>query len=379
VSDVEPTIVVAGHICLDVHVEFGGQKRDFADLLAPGKLIEVGPARFTTGGPVANTGLTLHRLGSRVRLVGKVGADVLGRATLDVLRSHGADLADEMIVSADDHSSYTIVVSPPGTDRCFLHYPGANHTFRAADVRDEQLAGAAWLHFGYPPLMRSICERDGAELVAIFERAHAAGLVTSLDMAVPDPNAPSGQVDWPRWLANVLPHVDVFLPSLDETLFMLDRERFKTFSGAKDQPIEDFLLREVAGRLLDMGTTIVGLKLGDAGFYVKKRGHSTFLDPIRRDPKDAQKSRMSPFLEWADCEVRTPCFEVEVCGTTGAGDATIAGFIAAMLKGLAPQEAAKMAVAVGAYSVEAPDASSGVSSWQTVVKRVQSGWPLRSA
>jgi sugar/nucleoside kinase (ribokinase family) len=285
-----------------------------------------------------------------------------------------------MIVSADDHSSYTIVVSPPGTDRCFLHYPGANHTFHAADVRDEQLAGAAWLHFGYPPLMRSIYEQDGAELVTIFERAHAAGLVTSLDMAVPDANAPSGLVDWPRWLANVLPHVDVFLPSLDETLFMLDRERFKTFSGAKDQPIDDALPREVAGRLLDMGAAVVGLKLGDAGFYVRsKRGHSTFLDPSRRDQIDTEKSRMPPFLalDWGDCEVRTPCFEVEVCGTTGAGDATIAGFITAMLKGLDPQNAAKMAVAVGACSVEAPDASSGVPNWDAVSRRVERGWKLR--
>jgi sugar/nucleoside kinase (ribokinase family) len=288
-----------------------------------------------------------------------------------------------MIVSDGDHSSYTIVVSPPGTDRCFLHFPGANHTFRAADIRDEQLAGAAWLHFGYPPLMRSIYERNGAELVTIFERAHAAGLVTSLDMAVPDPNAPSGRVDWLAWLANVLPHVDVFLPSLDETLFMLDRERFRTFSGAHDKPLDETLPREMAGRLLDMGVAVVGLKLGDAGFYVRtqKRGHSTFMNSSRRDPRDSEKSRMSPFLgaDWGDCEVRTPCFEVEVCGTTGAGDATIAGFIAAIVKGLESQLAAKMAVAVGACSVEAPDASSGVPAWEAVVTRVQSGWPLRSA
>jgi sugar/nucleoside kinase (ribokinase family) len=72
------------------------------------------------------------------------------------------------------------------------------------------------------------------------------------------------------------------------------------------------------------------------------------------------------------------CFQADLCGTTGAGDATIAGFIAAMLQGLAPGEAAKMAVAVGACSVEAPDASSGVPHWTDVVKRVDSGWKSRN-
>lgn len=367
----EPTIVVAGHICLDVHVEFGRQDRDFADLIAPGQLIEVGPAQLATGGPVANTGLTLHRLGMPVRLVGKVGADALGRATLDVLRAHGEHLADEMVVSENDRSSYTIVVSPPGTDRCFLHYPGANHTFRASDIRDQQLAGAAWLHFGYPPLMRSICERDGAELVTIFERAHAAGLVTSLDMAVPDPNGPSGRVDWPKWLAGVLPHVDVFLPSLDETLFMLDRDRFETFSGAHAQSIDESLPPDMADKLLDFGASIVGLKLGDAGFYVRSQDKPQAFEHL------AQITALD-VPAWTGCEVRTPCFEAEVCGTTGAGDATIAGFIAAIVKRLDPQTTAKMAVAVGACSVEAPDASSGVPMWEAVVTRVHSGWSLRS-
>jgi sugar/nucleoside kinase (ribokinase family) len=371
VSRTASPIVVAGHICLDVHVEFGPDVRTTSELIAPGKLVEVGPAHLATGGPVPNTGLTLYRLGMPVRLVGKVGADVLGRATLDVLRSHGTDLADEMIVSESDQSSYTVVISPPGVDRTFLHYPGANHTFTARDVRDQHLAGAAWLHFGYPPLMRSIYERDGAELVTILERAHGAGLVTSLDMAVPDPNAPPGRVDWIAWMRNVLPHVDVFLPSLDETLFMLDRERFQSLARGQDETIPEGLPRDVAGRLLELGATVVGLKLGDQGFYVRAQDRAEAFGRFSR-------STWFDVAAWIDCDVRMMCFQADLCGTTGAGDATIAGFIAAMLQGLAPGEAAKMAVAVGACSVEAPDASSGVPHWTDVVKRVDSGWISRN-
>ena len=61
----------------------------------------------------------------------------------------------------------------------------------------------------------------------------------------------------------------------------------------------------------------------------------------------------------------------EVGGTTGSGDATIAGFLASVSKGLGPEEALTMAVAVGACCVEAPDATSGIRPWSETQKRVR--------
>jgi len=66
-----------------------------------------------------------------------------------------------------------------------------------------------------------------------------------------------------------------------------------------------------------------------------------------------------------------------VVGTTGAGDATIAGFIAALLKGLPIEQTLTMAVAVGAFNVERADATSGIPDWATVEARVQAGWARR--
>jgi len=83
--------------------------------------------------------------------MGKVGDDILGRAILDFLRRHDPRLADGMIVAAGEPSSYTIVISPPGVDRMFLHCPGANDTFGAADVAYDRLGSARLFHFGYPP------------------------------------------------------------------------------------------------------------------------------------------------------------------------------------------------------------------------------------
>ena len=61
-------------------------------------------------------------------------------------------------------------------------------------------------------------------------------------------------------------------------------------------------------------------------------------------------------------------------GTTGAGDATIAGLLGALLRGLGPEQAATAAVAVGACNVEAADALSGVRPWDETWDRVRSGW-----
>jgi sugar/nucleoside kinase (ribokinase family) len=63
-----------------------------------------------------------------------------------------------------------------------------------------------------------------------------------------------------------------------------------------------------------------------------------------------------------------------VIGTTGSGDATIAGFLSALLRDAPPAEAMTMAVAVGACNVEAADALSGVRSWEATQQRVAQGW-----
>ena len=77
----------------------------------------------------------------------------------------------------------------------------------------------------------------------------------------------------------------------------------------------------------------------------------------------------------------SPCFRARrVAGTTGAGDCTIAGFLAALLRGEGPVQAATSATAVGASSVEAPDSTSGVPPWPELAARVRAGWarhPIR--
>ena len=266
-----PQIVVAGHLCLDIIPTFRPTGAAIGDILRPGKLVDVGPAILATGGAVSNTGLSLHRLGSAVALMGKVGDDIFGGAVLEIIRRQGPELASGMIVAKGASTSYSVVLSPPGTDRIFLHCPGANDTFCAADIDYARLPPGGVFHFGYPPLMRRMYEGRGEEVSEIFRRVKARGLTTSLDMARPDPASDAGKADWPAILRATLPHVDLFCPSIDEILFMLDRPRFERMEKATagDPGFDSECLSEIASRLLDMGAAVVALKLGDQGLYLR--------------------------------------------------------------------------------------------------------------
>lgn len=365
-------VVVAGHLCLDVIPDLSHiAPEQFVKAFVPGRLVQVGDATFGTGGPVSNVGLAMHKLGSRVQLMGKVGQDAFGTIIRQIVSSYGAHLADGMVVDPSAHSSYTVVINPPGIDRYFLHFAGANDTFSAADVRYELLPDARLFHFGYPPLMRLMLANRGAQLAEVFRRAKATGITTSLDMAMPDPSSEAGRADWPAILAGALPYVDVFLPSIEEILFMARRSTFDALeraAGGHDilPLVTPQLLAEVSGALLEMGTKVVGLKLGNRGFYLRTAGQAALQDMGRAGPPDP--------AAWAGKELWAPCFQANEVGTVGSGDATIAGFLTGLLHGISAEEAVTAAVAVGACNVEAADTLSGIRSWQDTMQRVAAGW-----
>ena len=357
-------VIVAGHICLDILPDFT-QHVSGGDMLVPGKLTAVGPATLAIGGAVANAGLALHRLGIATRLVGKVGDDHLGRLILDILRASDPALAKGMLVTREAGTSYSIVVSLPDVDRVFFHHTGANDVFRPTDLHPEHFRDARLFHVGYPPLLHEMYVDGGQTFAALLRELKAYGLTTSLDMALPDPRSEAGVVNWNDWLSRVLPYVDIFLPTSDETLAMLGYTR----DGAYP-PLSGSLLSEVAERLLAKGAAIVALKLGSDGLYMSTTGEMRRLAALG-------KCAPSDLRTWQDRELLVPCFQVEVAGTTGAGDCTIAGYLAGLLEQLSPEEIMTRAVAVGAFSVETADATSGVPGWEAVQARIERGWPRR--
>ncbi|HEV2580498.1 MAG TPA: carbohydrate kinase family protein, partial [Ktedonobacteraceae bacterium] len=346
-------VIVAGHICLDVFPTLAGGTA----LFRPGRTVEAGPVLFSTGGPVSNTGLALHKLGAATRLMGKVGDDLFGHAILDIIASSGPGLTDGMVIAPGEASSYSIILSPPNADRMFIHASGCNDTFGAEDVSYDLLEDARLFHFGYPPLMKRMYTNNGIELAAMLWCVKALGLTTSLDLAQPDPLSEAGQADWRAILGSTLPHVDVFSPSIEEMLLMLRRPLFDRIASG-EQPIDHItptLVSEIGQELLEMGAKIVALKLGVQGLYLRTTNVARLANVGRCQVDD--------LIAWADRELWSPCFTAQVAGTTGAGDATIAGLLLGLLRGMSPYDTLTAACAVGACSVEAVDATSAVRTW----------------
>jgi sugar/nucleoside kinase (ribokinase family) len=362
--------VVAGHICLDLTPRFPETASgDVGSLLAPGKLVAMDGIEISTGGAVSNTGIALSVMGAQTILMCKVGADGFGSIVRNLVRGYGSDSGVNTVDGAA--TSYTVILAPPGTDRIFLHDPGANDTFEARDIDYDLVARGRLFHFGYPPVMRRMYEKDGDELAEIFSRVKSSGVTTSLDMAMPGLDSPAGRANWRRILEKVLPHVDIFLPSLEEILLMLDRKRYteinKVLGGHEIFDVIDLSLAEsLSAELLDMGVRIAGIKCGKLGIHVHTGGATEIGGMGAAAPANVD--------EWAGRNLFAPAFSVAgVKSATGAGDSSIAGFLAALLRGDSVDRAVDMACLAGARTVQVYDALSGVVSMEEMASELASG------
>ena len=369
-------VLIAGNIGVDLFPSFPAAALDSARLLAPGSITRIGPVTVAIGGCVANSGTVLHRLGIPATFVFAVGADHFGALVERLLRDNtGPDARFVVHRLEESGTAYTIVVSAPDRDRTLLCHSGANDRFGADFVSDADLAGHDLLHFGYPPGMRRIYRNDGAELRLLLERARAHGLATSLDSSSVDAEG-RREVDWNRLLDRVLPLVDLFLPSLDDLVAVLER------TTGDAAPIRDFealtpvargrLLRRLAQHHLGQGAAAVALKLGRHGLYLRT---AVAAGRLRRA---AGRLPIDP-AAWTGRELYRPCFQVKVSGTTGAGDSTVSGFLAAVCRGAAPEDAVTAALATGACSTEAVDATSAVPPWPRIEQRLAAGWSRHPA
>ena len=359
-------VTVCGHLCLDLlpHME----QVPMQALATPGRLYEIESLDMATGGAVSNTGLALHRLGINVRLMSTVGDDEIGQLIVRTLQAQSAHLADQLAIVPDVPSSYTIVLSPARSDRLFLHCTGTNRTFRSSNFDFEVAARAKIFHLGYPPLLPLLSANDGDELVIVMQNMAERGVVTSMDMTVPDPKGANGLVNWERLLQRTLPYTDIFIPSIEEILFMLRRADFDLWGHQWSAHVDTAYLAGITQQLISMGVSIAGIKLGEYGLFL-------YTAP-QLSTRIQEKLHLG--AEWQNQQLWHPAFDVKVAGTTGAGDSAIAGFIANLLQGASPYETVRFAAAVGAHNVEAQDAISGIPSMHAVQTRIDQKWSTRT-
>jgi sugar/nucleoside kinase (ribokinase family) len=216
--------------------------------------------------------------------------------------------------------------------------------------------------------MRALYQNEGEQLAETFRLAKQAGATTSLDMSLPDPRSESGQAPWSRILEKTLPNVDIFLPSVEEALFMLRRERFlalKQQTGGAEaiDLLEPNDYRDLSSALLELGSSLIVLKSAHRGFYLRTAGGKRVAGIGPAAPAQPE--------EWASREVWCPAFHVgRIASATGSGDSSIAGFLAALLRGESLPRCLRFANAVGAQNLTELDAVSGIKGWEETVAQV---------
>ncbi len=360
-------VVVAGHIALDILPDMSMLNPE--QVIGAGKVFEIGRITYSTGGAVSNTGLALHRLGVNVDLLASVGDDWIGQAIVDYVRGFGAELGDNIQIVSGKASPYTVVIEPQNHDRTLLTHTGVYNDYDLESINLDLVADTKVFHMGYPTLLPRLFRDEGAGLLTLLRAIKDLGVITSIDMSLPPPDEPSGRADWRAILRRCLPYIDIFVPSIEEIMFMLRRGDLENRGNALFESLTAAYLAELADELLAMGVGVVGFKLGERGLYLQSTAdlqRLAFLAALGQLP-----------TAWAGVRTWQPAFHVEVAGTTGAGDAAYAGLLAAMIRGLDPRECARRACAVAGCNIEAADATTGVRSWEETEARLAAGWATR--
>ncbi|MFJ8441123.1 ribokinase [Kitasatospora griseola] len=209
------------------------------DLPRPGETVLAERFVEGVGGKGANQAVAAARLGSRVRLVARVGADA--ETILRALAAEGVDVT-AVLPAADASTGIASVVVDRAGENTIVVNPGANAALTVADL-PEQLAGAGEVLLVQHEIAPEV-------VAAAVLRAREQGGTVVLNPAPARPVAPE-----------VLAAVDVLVPNLGELATLLDVAPPTGPDGARD------LLEKAQ---LPCGAVVV--TLGADGALVKQPG-----------------------------------------------------------------------------------------------------------
>ncbi len=285
-----------------------------------GKLGLVERIELHSGGCAANTGIGLAILGVDTAIIGKVGNDGFGDFVVGRFQKYGIEIGG-VAWDKDAATSATMVFVDSSGERSFLHYPGANATFRLEDIDTSLIHKSKIVHVAGTFLMPQF---DGEPTAELLKQAQAAGVITSLDTVW---DARGG---WMQTMGTALAYTDYFLPSYEEA---------KQLASGEEDPTE------IARFLIDAGVKVVGLKLGDKGCYVRTATGDSFS---------------------------IPALKVNAIDALGAGDSFVAGFLTGLVHGWDLEQCSRFAVAVGSCCVQALGANTGIRSFEETLRIMES-------
>ncbi len=275
------------------------------EFFADHPLSEEGVFYGTFAGDALNMLVAASRLGTSTGFITRVGDDPFRDMLLKGWQREGVDTSHAKVVKGFN-GIYFIAIRPDG-DREFTYYrKGSAPSTMVPEDLDANYIGAARV-FHTSGITQAISETSRRTALQAVRMAREKGVMVSFD-----PNL--RPILWPsldearRALEEVLPYVDIFLPSSQDASRML---------GLEDP-------EELVRSLWRQGVRIVAIKMGDQGCLVGAGGR---IEEV-------------------------PAFKVEqVVDTSGAGDAFNGAFLHGIISGLAPRDAARLGVIMAGLKV----------------------------
>lgn len=288
-----------------------------AEALARGKR-EVDQIRMSFGGDALNEAVVLARLGKKVQLISKVGADEAGHSIQTHLKKEGVS-TDHVIVEEGAATSINIALIDTAGGRRFLTDPRSSQ--RRLGMEDvmpllgETADIVSFASIFISPLFTI------EKLKQLFSLLKAGGKTLVTDMTRPK----NGETF--EDLRDLFPYMDVFVPN-DEEISLL--------TGVKDPETN-------VRMLVEAGVSTAIVKIGSRGCLMGTREGIIHVPAV-------------PGITCVD--------------TTGAGDTFAAGLIAGLIDGKSMLECAGLGCAAASCSVERVGATEGIRSMDQVMERL---------
>jgi sugar/nucleoside kinase (ribokinase family) len=266
-------------------------------------------------GTAAGMALVAARLGVSTALAGAVGDDMNGLFVRAGLESLGVDTR-LLVTRAGEPTSSTLLAVESGGARSSFHRPGAGRWAPLGEAVVSAACASRFVHYaavGGPTT-------DGGPGAELLAQARAAGAIVTCDLISPRRSAIEE-------IGRILPHVDYFMPSAAEAVFL---------TGLED-------LGAAAARFVALGARACVIKNGRAGV-----------------------------VALIDGQLHTvPAFAVEPVDTTSCGDSFCAGFVAALDRGWAPLDACRFAGMVAGLVAEGVGTLGALQGFDATVAAIE--------
>ena len=293
-------VLCYGDICADLLIPYGAALTALSGPVDPDTL----SVRFSHGGSVANTAVTLARLNTPTLFLGTAGADAFGRTLKAGLEQEGVD-ASLLALKEGAMTTMVLLVLDEHGERVPFAFPrtgASQHQITPDQIPSDILSRISLMHSSGMTLRE---DPAAANQLLLMERCHKAGIPIALDV-----NARLESLEDSTFSRNIQKALD-----LCDILLGSGADELCPLAGVSDPD-------EAARKLLDRVPMVVCRK-GEQGAIVYTR----------------------------EASYASSAFSVPVRDRVGAGDVYDGAFLSSLLSGYTLQEANHRACASGAFCV----------------------------